>query len=155
MSEYISFVNAAASFNPEGRVSGTPSPEPPQIFPLHQVHSTAYDPKPTPETETEIQPVIFCPKPIRQYPTHKVILQPKLFEDWFVDMSEPVFIDEAGRSAPSSSNQFHQKRPGPGLKHKKSSPSSLNPAGQILTMMKRMMSQLRTLSSTSILLVVA
>lgn len=98
MSEYISFVNAAASFNPEGRVSERPSPESRQTFPIHQVHATVYDPKPTPETETEIQPVIFCPKPIRQYPTHKVILQPKLFEHWFVDMSEPVFIDEAAIS---------------------------------------------------------
>ena len=35
----------------------------------------------------------FCPRPMRQYPTHKVILQPELFEDWHVDTSVPVFID--------------------------------------------------------------
>lgn len=115
MSESISFVNAAASFNPEGCVSETPSPEPRRIFHLHLFHSTVYEPKPTPETETEIQPVIFCPKPIRQYPTHNVILQPKLFEDWFVDMSEPVFIDDAAMSPEqqqSISPETPRARPG-------------------------------------------
>lgn len=57
---------------------------------------TLYDPQPTPQIE------ILCPKPIREYPTHRVILKPELFEDWFVDMIEPIFIDE-GASSPCQS----------------------------------------------------
>ena len=100
MSEWISFRDAAASFSPDQAIlsetaSSSSSPEPRRLFPVHQFHSTLYDPQPpsapAPQRDTEI----FCPKPIRQYPTHKVILQPELFEDWFVDMSEPIFIDEA------------------------------------------------------------
>lgn len=100
MSERISFRDAAASFNVEESIisettsrssSSSSSPEPRQIFPVHQFHSTLYDPQPpsspAPQRDTEI----LCPKPRRQYPTHKVILQPELFEDWFVDMSEPIF----------------------------------------------------------------
>lgn len=65
MSGYISVVNAAAftaaSFSPEGCVSETPSPEAWRLFPAHQFYP-AGGPKPTPETETEIQTVIFCPE---------------------------------------------------------------------------------------------
>lgn len=82
----------AAAFSPERFHSETPSPEPRRLFPVHQFHSTVYaPPQPAPERETGI----FCPKQIRQYPTHRVILQPELFEDWYVDMSEPVFVEEA------------------------------------------------------------
>lgn len=52
-------------------------------------------PQPAPERGTGI----FCPKPTRQYPTHKVILQLELFEDCYVDMSEPVLVDEVIVSA--------------------------------------------------------
>lgn len=72
------------------------SPEPQRLFPIHQFHSTVYDlPQLAPERGTGI----FCPKPTRQYSTHKVILQPELFEDWYVDMSEPILVDEAIISA--------------------------------------------------------
>ena len=101
MSEWIAFRDAAACFSPDQAIlsetasSSSSSPEPRRLFPVHQFHSTLYDPQPpsapAPQRDTEI----VCPKPMRQYPTHKVILQPELFEDWFVDMSEPIFIDEA------------------------------------------------------------
>ena len=103
MSEWIFFRNAAAAFSPEESIiseTASSSPEPRRLFPVHQFHSTLYDPEPpsapTPQRDTDI----FCPKPMRQYPTHKVILQPELFEDWFVDMSEHIFIDEAVNISP-------------------------------------------------------
>lgn len=58
--------------------------------PEDQFRLTSYD-----HHQPASQMEIFCPKPIRQYPTHKVIQRPELFEDWHVDMSEPVFFDEA------------------------------------------------------------
>ena len=69
--------------SPENPISKTSSPG-------DQFRLTSYDPR-----QSASQMEIFCPKPIRQHPTHKVILQPELFEDWHVDMSEPVFVDEA------------------------------------------------------------
>lgn len=66
---------------------GADSPEPRRLFPVHRFQSTLYDPKP-PQME------ILCPEPIWKYPTHKVILEPELFEDCFVDMSEVIFINE-------------------------------------------------------------
>lgn len=104
MSEWISFRDAAAAFSPDQAIlsetASSSSPEPRRLFPVHQFHPTLYDPQPpstpAPQRDTEI----ICPKPVRQYPTHKVILQPELFEDWFVDMSEPVFIDEAINISP-------------------------------------------------------
>ena len=71
------------------------SPEPRQLFPVHLFHPAGYDPKPA-------QMEVLCPEPTRRYPTHKVILEPELFEDWFVDMSEPIFIDEEENSPESS-----------------------------------------------------
>lgn len=65
------------------------SPEPRRLFPVHQFHPAKYDPP-----QLAPQMGILCPIPIRNHASHKVILQPELFEDWFVDMSEPVFIDE-------------------------------------------------------------
>lgn len=35
-----------------------------------------------------------CHKPIRQHPTHKLILEPDAFEDWSVDLNEPVLDHE-------------------------------------------------------------
>lgn len=64
------------------------SREPRQLFPGHQFQYASYDPLPASKM------VIFCPKPIRLHPTLKVVLQPELFEDWYVDMSEPVFDHE-------------------------------------------------------------
>lgn len=43
---------------------------------------------PAPEME------IFSPKPIREYATHKILLEPEMFEDWSVDLSEPVLDHE-------------------------------------------------------------
>lgn len=65
------------------------SSDPRQLFLIHQFHSTLYD-----ATQPASEMEIFCPQPIRQYPTHKVILQPELFEDSDADMSEPIFDDE-------------------------------------------------------------
>lgn len=73
------------------------SPEPRRLFPVHQFHSAKYDPP-----QLAPQMGIFCPIPIRQYASHKVILQPELFEDWFVDMREPIFIDEEAISLDKS-----------------------------------------------------
>lgn len=104
----------------ETPISETPSPEPRRLFPLRQespvpqydygeaeyeesraspqFHSPLYD-----YPQSALQPEIFCPKPIRKHPTHKVIIQPELFEDWHVDMSEPVFIGEETVPKPISS----------------------------------------------------
>lgn len=65
------------------------SSDPRQLFLIDQFHSTLYD-----ATQPASGMEIFCPKPIRQYPTHKVILQPELFEDSDVNMSETIFDDE-------------------------------------------------------------
>lgn len=67
----------------------TDSPEPRRLFPVHQSHPANYDPP-----QLAPQMGILCPIPIREHASHKVILQPELFEDWFVDMSETIFIDE-------------------------------------------------------------
>ena len=95
MSEPV-FVDEA--FSPERQstvVSETPSPEQ-QKFSPHVRHDPPYlDLNSYDRHQSASQIEIFCPKPIRQHPTHKVILQPELFEDWHVDMSEPVFVDEA------------------------------------------------------------
>lgn len=65
------------------------SREPRQLFRGYQFRYTSYDP-----LQSASKMGIFCPKPIRNYPTHKAILQPELFEDWYVDMSEAVFDHE-------------------------------------------------------------
>lgn len=62
------------------------SRDPRQLFPGHQFQYTSYHPLSA--------MAITCPKPIRNYPTHKVILEPGLFEDWHVDMSEPIIDHE-------------------------------------------------------------
>ena len=64
----------------------------------------SYEPAPAPQME------IFCPKPTRVHPTHKVILEPELFEDWFVDMSEPIFTDEDEAISPE---RFISETPSP------------------------------------------
>lgn len=93
------------------------SPEPRRIFPVHQFHSAQYDPP-----QLAPQMGILCPIPIRQYASHKVILQPELFEDWFVDMSEPIFIDEeaispdksvSGTPSPESQKIIHVRHESP------------------------------------------
>ena len=104
--------------DPEDDALGAESPEPRKLLPAHQFYSefdyyhrfqqddesleahspeTLYEPAPAPQME------ILCPKPSRHYPTHKVILEPELFEDWFVDMSEPIFIDEEEAISPEQS----------------------------------------------------
>lgn len=67
----------------------TESPEPRRRFPVHQSHPANYDPP-----QLAPQMGILCPIPIRKHASHKVILRPELFEDWFVDMSDLIFIDE-------------------------------------------------------------
>lgn len=73
------------------------SPEPRRLFPVHQSHPARYDPP-----QLAPQMGILCPIPIREHASHKVILQPELFEDWVVDMSEPIFIDEEAISPDKS-----------------------------------------------------
>ena len=82
--DWFAHMNERPSINesPENPISKTSSPN-------DQFRLTSYDCR-----QSTSQMEIFCPKPIRQHPTHKVILQPELFEDWHVDMSEPVFVDE-------------------------------------------------------------
>ena len=77
-------------FGERDDISEADSPGPRQLFPVNQSHPAEYDPP-----QLAPQMGIHCPIPIRKHATHEVILRPELFDDWFVDMRELVFIDEA------------------------------------------------------------
>lgn len=108
------------------------SPEPRRLFPVHQSHPAKYDPP-----QLAPQMGILCPIPIREHATHKVILQPELFEDWFVDMSEPVFIDEEAISP----DKYISGTPSP--ETQKFFMFDMNPPTQKLTINHKMARHLR------------
>ena len=64
------------------------SPAPRRLFPVHQFHSTEYDP---PQPATQMQ--TYCPAPLRRFLTPEERLKFDAFEDWFVRMSERTAID--------------------------------------------------------------
>lgn len=60
-----------------------------QLFSGHRFQYTSYHP-----LQSASKMGIPCPRPIRIYPTHKTILEPTVFEDWYVDMSETIDHEE-------------------------------------------------------------
>ena len=86
------------------------SPAPRRLFPVHQSHSTVYDPpQPAPQMDS------FCPAPLRRFLEAEEILKFDAFEDWFIrmHMSKHTAIDTDPEESISETPSPEPRRPFP------------------------------------------